>query len=527
RRTDGGPAANDTAQRPRVEVAQGVLRGVREGGLFRFNGVPYAQPPVGDLRFRDPAPALPWAGERDAAGYSPRCPQPRGTLSAPAARTIRPSEDCLHLHVVSRAEQGARRPVLMFFHGGSNLMGESSWAAFGGGPLVRSSDVVLVAPNFRLGAFGFAHFEEFGTPERPFDSNLGTKDALAALRWTRENIAAFGGDPDNITIWGQSSGASTVLALMTAPEAKGLFARAIAQSPPAATVLDQEESQRYARWFCEILGATPGEAPSALAHATSGQLLAASARLGRLVARRRPGARCFAPLVDGALLPRRILDAFSLGHAHRAPLVIGTNRDDVAAQPLLKKLVAEREDLTAVVASMDRARAAGAESVYPESARRRSAISFIGDLRYWLPSLAVAQAHSAFAPTYMYRFDWSSRMTRMLGLGATHGIELMACFPEANRTSRALVLACGGRSALDQTAERLQRRWLQFAAGSSPGSGWPQYRPEDRQTLVLDADERAESDPWRERRAFWSGFDIANLNHAASTREPQTRSKEE
>ncbi|EFV12770.1 hypothetical protein HMPREF9336_02374 [Segniliparus rugosus ATCC BAA-974] len=493
-----------------------MLRGVREGGFARFNGVPYAQPPVGGLRFRAPQPLEPWAGEREAVGYSPRCPQPKGTLSAPAAKNVPPSEDCLRLHIVTRAEPGEKRPVMVFFHGGSNLMGESSWATFGGESLLRRSDVVLVGVNFRLGAFGFVHFGELGGSGRPFDDNLGLRDALAALRWTQENIAAFGGDPDNITIWGQSSGAGTVLALMAAPEAGGLFARAIAQSPPAGTVLEREDARLYARWFCEALGAEPGEAGAALARATSDELLAASLRLGELVARRRRGARCLAPLVDGVLLPRRIVDAFSLGHAHRKPLVIGTNRDDVAATLGGRKLVAEREDLTAVVAAMDPGAAERIRAVYPRPAKRRSAISFIGDVRYWIPSLAVAQAHSGFAPTYMYRFDWSSRLTRLLGLGATHGIELGACFPDAGGPFAAALLALGGRATLRQTTEHLQRRWLRFAEGAAPDENWPQYCPEERRTLILDAAPRLESDPWPDRRACWSGFDVASLNHVAS-----------
>ncbi|MGL6235749.1 MAG: carboxylesterase/lipase family protein [Segniliparus sp.] len=501
----------------KAEIGQGALRGFQDGELVRFYGVPYAQPPVGDLRFRDPLPPEPWAGEFDASAFGPPCPQPKNPLppKGPA-----PSEDCLRLNIVARAEPGAGRPVLVFFHGGLNLFGDGSYIS-GGGSLPRRHDVVLVSANFRLGPFGYTHFGEFGSSKRPFDTNLGLKDQIAVLSWVKENIAAFGGDPGNVTIWGQSAGANAVLSLMSAPNAGGLFHRAIAQSPPAGTILDPEDGELYARWFLEALGARPSEAQLALTRATADELVAAMAKLGKLVGERRPGARHLAPVVDGEALPRRVVDAFAGGHAHRVPLIIGTNKDDVIVQPKWGGLAHEARDLVAAVTAQDPARAARIQDFFPNLPARKAAIPFNGDLRYWVPALAVAEGHSAFAPTYMYRYDWSSRLSRLLGFGATHTIELLSCFDEL-ASFRSVFLALSGakeRASLSQATEHLQRHWLAFAKDGEPGGSWPQYRPEDRQTLVLHAEERVESDPWPGRRRFWTGFDISGFNHKASLQE--------
>lgn len=517
-KTGSIPAA-DISSIPAVDIAQGPLRGFRDGELARFHGVPYAEPPVGDLRLRDPQPPKPWAGEFDATKFGPPCPQPRtGATSKQSPR----SEDCLRLNIVARAEPGSGRPVLVFFHGGFNLFGDGSYIA-GGGSLPRRHDVVLVSVNFRLGPFGYTHFDEFSTSKRPFDTNLGLKDQIAALSWIKENIAAFGGDPGNVTVWGQSSGANAVLSLMSSPSAEGLFHRAIAQSSPAATILDPDDARLYARWFLAALGAQPDEAQLALTRATCGELVAAMAKLGKQVGERRPGARYIAPVVDGETLPRRIIDAFAGGYAHRVPLLIGTNKDDVIVQLRWGGLADEARALIKAVTAQDPARAARLQDFFPGLPKKReAAIPFNGDLRYWVPSLAVAEAHNAFAPTHMYRYDWSSRLSRLLGFGATHTIELLSCFDEL-KSLRTFFLALSGheeRARLARVTEHLQSRWLAFVKNGEPGENWPRYRPEDRQTLLLNHQERVESDPWPGRRRFWAGFDISGFNHKASLQQP-------
>ncbi|ADG99070.1 Carboxylesterase [Segniliparus rotundus DSM 44985] len=504
----------------RRTVAQGVLRGSRDGGLVRFRGVPYAQPPVDELRFRDPQPPKPWQGERDATAFGPRCPQPSFGILSPPSKTPA-DEDCLYLNVTARDDGSARRPVLVFFHGGLNLIGDSFYPERGGGHLLDGSDAVLVTVGFRLGPFGYVHFDEFSTGKRPFDSNLGTKDQLAALRWVQENIGSFGGDPGNVTVWGQSSGANAVATLLAVPEARGLFAKAILHSPPAGAVLDKADGELYARMFLEALGAQPGEAQLALTRARQEELVGAVAKLGKLVPARRPGARHIAPMVDGAFLPERVLEAFSAGRTHPVPVIVGTNKDDVIVQLKWGGLAAEATDLRTALARCDPTRAAGADELYPGLPKRRSsAISLGGDLRYWIPSVALAEGQSRLAPTYMYRYEWSSRLTRLLGFGATHGIELLACFGPAEGPAPA-VLALSGReerAELAHASANLRRRWLAFAQTGTPGDAWPAYRAEDRQTLLLGPRETAQSDPRAQHRRFWSGFDMAGLNHAASAR---------
>jgi len=246
----------------RVETQSGWVRGTRRGGVLAFRGIPYAAPPLGRLRLRPPEPPAPWAGVRDARASGAGAPQPVSTLGGMFSRIAGPaatSEDCLTLDVATPAADGARRPVLVWIHGGAFVMGAGSALVYGGAGLARRGDVVVVTLNYRLGALGWLALGDVA-PGAGFAANLGLRDQLAALEWVQRNIAAFGGDPDNVTVFGESAGAMSVGALLGAPRARGLFARAIAQSGAADHCSSRDEAARVARAFLRALGLAPDEA---------------------------------------------------------------------------------------------------------------------------------------------------------------------------------------------------------------------------------------------------------------------------
>ncbi len=234
-----------------VTYADGTVRGRRLADLLSWRGIPYAAPPVGPLRLRAPRPVSPWAGVRDALSFGPPAPQ----------RRRRGSEDCLTLNILRQAEPStAPRPVMVYIHGGAHTSGTSAAPMYSGASLVRRGDVVFVSLGYRLGALGYLDFREFSTPENTFDVNLGLRDQIAALEWVQRNIAAFGGDPTNVTLFGESAGADAVVTLMCTPAARGLFARAIAQSPPPATSNGTELAGLWAREFLDLAGVSRADA---------------------------------------------------------------------------------------------------------------------------------------------------------------------------------------------------------------------------------------------------------------------------
>jgi para-nitrobenzyl esterase len=273
-----------------IRLADGVVRGVTNGGIDSWRGIPYARPPVGALRLRAPAPVVPWAGERDASRF--------GNISAQFHRNLRTglpslrgsSEDCLtvNVHAPSVGSQSSSLPVMVFIHGGGYSAGSSREFSEQGQSFIHAGPVVYVSFNYRLGPLGYLDFTRYSTPDRGFDSNLGLRDQVAALRWVRENIAAFGGDPSNVTIFGESAGANAVTTLMATPAADGLFVGAIAQSDPVDAVYYPDETAKWAAEYVDILAGLARtsvdsvDAESAgnlLAHADLRQLLRASSKL--------------------------------------------------------------------------------------------------------------------------------------------------------------------------------------------------------------------------------------------------------
>ncbi|WP_454195091.1 carboxylesterase/lipase family protein [Nocardia sp. Marseille-Q1738] len=496
-----------------IATADGVVRGHRGRRVLRWRSIPYAAPPVGDLRFRAPQPVRPWSGVRAATEFTSAAMQHRsGARIGP--RAYQPtSEDALTLNVTAPATQATRpRPVLFFIHGGGYLIGTSALTLYSGARLAVRGDAVVVSMNYRLGAFGYVDFSEFGTPAQPFDTNLGLRDQVAALEWVRTNIAAFGGDPGNVTIFGESAGAHAVLGLMATPAAKGLFHRAISQSPPADWAVTAEEARAFARRCVAALGATPENAGAALRTAGANDIRRAVDRTLNQVLREQPGVFPACPVVDGEFLPHAPIDAIVEGSAQRVPLIIGTNRDEgTLFARFADELPTTPGRLRAALARSGEGAESRIAAAYPGYPQARAAIRAGGDFTFWRPALTVMEGHSRHAPTYAYRYDFAPRALHLAGLGATHATDLIPVFGAADSPFGRALTAAGGRRGLRAVTEQFQDNWLAFADTGAPLPSWPAYTEARRSTLIIDYPTRVEHDPDRAKRLAWQGVQVPTL----------------
>lgn len=493
-----------------TEIGAGAGGGDRagaDGGVRTWRGIPYAAPPVGPLRFRGPQPVAPWTSVRAATRFGDAPPQLVRSRNVGAGRHP-VSEDCLTINVTAPAKPGPEPlPVIVCLYGGGFLIGSSAAPVYGGGRLVAAGDVVYVSLNYRVGALGFLDLTSYADESHPFESNVGLRDQLAGLRWVRDNIAAFGGDPDNVTLLGQSAGGTSVLTLMAVPPAAGLFHRAVALSPAPASVYGSERHAAWARTFVRTLGIDDEDAARALTHLPWRELVGAldklSPWLGRAVNRDPMPA---SPVVDGDFLPRRVIDAFQTGAAHRVPLIVGSTAREGALFRYLNALPTspqriEQSILQSEPDAWDRIRAG-----YPRFPRRDAVIDMVGDGIFWHPGVQIAQAHSRFAPVWSYRYDFDTPALRLAGLGATHGTDLPALFGELETDTGRFFTLLGGREEAARLSARYQGALLDFARHGDPGGGWPTYDDVARRVRIFDTEDRIESDPRRGRRLAWGDY---------------------
>ncbi|MBG6054321.1 para-nitrobenzyl esterase [Salinibacterium sp. CAN_S4] len=498
----------------RVQTTGGIVEGAVRRGLRMWRGIPYAAPPVGELRFRAPAPVRPWEGVLDATDFGAVAPQDRnGQFLGPASH-VPISEDCLTLNVIA-PPQGDGLPVMVWVHGGAYSVGSSREIRHQGEVLVRRG-VVFVSMNYRLGALGFLDVSSFSTRERPLECNLGLRDVVASLEWVRDNIRQFGGNPANVTLFGESAGANAVTTLMTVPSARGLFARAIAQSSPANAVYPSDVTAQWAGEFLELLSevaddsstdsTSPDEAGRLLSTASVDDIVTATTRMQLLAPDRHPGTIALCPVIDGEFLPERPLDAFKAGRAHQVPLIIGTNdREGSLFTGRLDILATTPPRIRAIFARTRKRSRKALKALYPGLPARRAAADFGGDYAFWFPSVKVAERHARFAPVHFYRFDIAPRLVRWAGYDATHGLDLFALFDRMDGTFGRFMGSLGGRRAFKRAGVRMQDHWVSFARDGAVVD-WPKYTSRRRRTLVIDVVDAIEQDPRGDRRRAWQEF---------------------
>jgi para-nitrobenzyl esterase len=505
-----------------VETIYGPVRGIDNGRARVWKGIRYAAPPVGDLRWRAPQPPDPWTVVADATRFGPVCPQPTLPM-VPLDLGAPQDEDCLSLNIWASTVPGDKKPVMVWVHGGAYVLGSAGQPLYDGTVLASSGDVVIVTINYRLNAFGFLDPSTYNTARRRYDTNVGLRDVIHALQWVQDNIAAFGGDPDRVTLFGESAGGGIVTTLLTSPSAAGLFTGAIAESSPATSVYDAERAGRMAALLLDNLGLDRSDIDR-LSDVPAAALVAASQRIFDTVPAQNPGTLPFVPIVDGDVVPDYPVKLAREGRSHPVPLIIGTNKNEAALfrwmkSPLMPITPPAIKAMFAEIASEQPELVLPTEeqigSAYAGMRVKARGMGIARDIGFRMPSVWLAEGHSAVAPVYLYRFDFATPMLKLMRIGATHAMELPYVWGNLVIGPKDPTYKLGGLKAGAAVSERMRARWVNFADQGKPlgladEPAWIPYQEADRATLVIDRVDSVVNDIDRDIRTTW-GDKVLNL----------------
>lgn len=514
-----------TRSAPVVNTTAGRVRGAIIEGVAAFKCVPYGAPTSGANRFMPPRKPSPWIGVRDALEYAGHAPQqglrpatrPELADFSGAPDTSPETEDCLTLNVWSvNPQAAAKRPVMVWFHGGAFAYGTANVARLQGSRLANRGDVVVVTVNQRLNIFGFLDLSAIGGADYAASGNAGTLDMVAALEWVRDNIEHFGGDPGNVTIFGESGGGGKVCTLLAMPSARGLFHRAIVQSGAAIRLRERDRAAKLSDAVLKFLG---------LASSDFGKLQ--SLPMAQLLAAVDPAQKAigpaplalfdrypFGPVVDGSIVPNHPFDPAAPAVSADIPLLIGDMKDEMASflardDKVWHRTLTEQEmrDRVAPVAGAHTDRVIETyRRLYPGMNPAERLIASLTDSNFRIRSLMVAErkAKEGRAPVYMYSFEWE---TPVLGgrMKAPHALDVPFTFDTIDLTN-----ATDRSEAAHKLAATMSGIWAAFAHSGKPEHPsipqWPAYDATARATLILDTECRIEHDPRSETRSLWQGI---------------------
>jgi para-nitrobenzyl esterase len=490
-----------------VRTQQGVVRGRMIEEVATFKGIPYAAPPFGANRLQPIQPAERWDGVREALSYGPTVPKPPyfPPFDVLLPEPVVPGEDCLNLNIWTPDPGRGGLPVMVWIHGGAFSNGSGAIPQYDGSRFARDG-VACVTINYRLGTDGFLYLDD-GI------ANLGLLDQIAALAWVQENIAVFGGDPNNVTIFGESAGAFSVSTLLSMPRARGLFRRVIAQSGAGHHVISSATAQRVYQYLAEKLGVEATR--EAFAAMPIDRLLQAQVELaadvfrnpdpqrwGELAANLMP---C-EPVIDGNVLPARPIDCIVGGAGAGLDVMIGTNAEEQRLFMVPNGAInyINEDILAGTVAAYGLPVAetiATYRAIRPDASAGELLAAVVTDWFYRIPAIRLAEAHTlGSGATYMYEFAWRSPGFNGK-LGACHALEIPFVFDTLDKEGYEQLM---GDTAPQQLADAMHAAWVAFASDGDPG--WPRYDLEQRTTMRFDTIQQLVEDPRSEERLLWEGL---------------------
>ncbi len=489
-----------------VQTTSGSLKGIHEDGLYVFKGVPYAAPPIGEFRWLPPQPIQPWSGVRSAENFGPICPQSNMPTPIPGRKPSEEPQDenCLFLNIWTPGINDDKKAVMVWIHGGAFTHGSGSSPMNPGSTLPKRGGIILVSINYRLGVLGFLRLTDLTNGQIPSTGNEALLDQIAALRWVKDNISNFGGDPDNVTVFGESAGAESIGALLAMPGSKGLFQKAILQSG-ASKSQSIDRANRAAEIYIKALGISNSDVDNLRSLSTE-KLIQTHTQLGM-------AAGGFGPVRDGEILPDVPLNVIEKGSAIDVTILAGSNleeaklfavimgssvlnMDEESMVNRLKNLVPEKylPDL------IEEYRVALATRVLPVTPFEiYTAIQ--GDQHFRMPNIRLCEIQEKLdKPSFGYVFNWKSAAP---GFGACHALDVGFIFGNLNEEFH------GCTPEAWRLAGHMQDAWIAFAKTGDPScpslGKWPRYGKE-RNMMVFSGKSRVETAPYELERAAWDGI---------------------
>jgi para-nitrobenzyl esterase len=487
------------SEAPIAKTLEGQLRGEKlaDRDVYVFRGIHYGQSTAGAARFKAPQRVAKWEGVKDAVKFGPTCPQggDAGRRTTTSSELLPMSEDCLVLNVWTPGLDAKQRPVMVWFHGRGFYAGAGSEPLYDGARLAKRGDVVVVTVNHRLNVFGYLYLGEVGGKDWQRSGNAGVQDMQLALEWVRDNIAAFGGNPANITIFGESGGGVKVSTLLGVPSAKGLFQRGIIQSGARTRGMTLDTAKRNAATVMSKLNV---KTIAELQAVPMEELLAAVTTATRTT----PD---FGPVVDGEYLPAHMFDPVAAPSARNVPIIVGSNRDEYSLyaceHPSFGKM--DEAQLRAELAPSFGANVDALLAAYRESRPTASPWDLmvaIRSNRFHIGSIRLAEVAAQAAPVYMYSFDFEPT-----ALKAAHGAEIPFVFGNATANPNA-------RPGAKAVEDAMSEAWIAFARTGDPNHpgipAWPTYDTQRRATMVFDVKTQLVDDPRAPERKVWEGKDL-------------------
>jgi para-nitrobenzyl esterase len=504
----------------KVETAEGPVIGKSVKGLSvcAYKGIPYAAAPVADLRWKPPQPAPARASVLEAFEFGPRCVSPGSGSGVPAGMLPETDEDCLSLNVWRPTKSGVF-PVMFWIHGGGLDTGTAAEPLYRGERLAAAEDVVVVSINYRLNYYGFLAHPGLSEEDPDGSSgNYGVLDQIAGLEWVRDNIESFGGDPGNVTIFGESAGGWSVCNLLASPPAKGLFHKAVIESGGCDTVKGLEDGFKDGEEFAADLGCAGPEALSCMRSMTPDDMAKALKKAGRQRKKEQGGGGLldfsfkWVPKIDGHVFKETPIEALRSGRFNRVPVMSGSNRDEVKLFTLMVpgiRLAPKSLVKSFIGSGFGEDVLAGIERHYPWRDYRRPAdavIDALGDMALGCKCFEAAEAAAAHQPTYYYRFDYDRHALPHL-VGAPHGIEIPFVLGNLDRPPVSWLLTRGQTKKAEGLSEDMMRYWANFARTGDPnGPGlkqWPVYDTNQRMRMFFDDPIRVERTDNVDKCEFW------------------------